>query len=82
MLFYSEEAKLAGALHCIDNQEKEAVHAGACHDFPTLHSPLSWSRENAAHGEDRPSQIVKPRYPLKGMLGGYITPEGRYVAVF
>lgn len=26
--------------------------------------------------------IVKPRYPLKGMLGGYITPEGRYVAVF
>lgn len=55
MLLYSEEVKLAGALHCIDNQEKEAVHAGACHDFPTLHSPISWSRENAARGEDRPS---------------------------
>lgn len=26
--------------------------------------------------------IVKPRYPLKGMLGGYITPEGRHIAVF
>lgn len=26
--------------------------------------------------------IVKPRYPLRGMLGGYIIPQGRYVAVF
>ena len=26
--------------------------------------------------------IIKPRYPLRGMLGGYTTPKVRHVAVY